>query len=66
MLVENPVPGQIRGRESCFCAIRKRKADGSPNVGRDWLEPMGSVTQFVEDQKTYEVVFYGPGDQLPP
>jgi hypothetical protein len=64
MLLENPT------RESAerfgYCAIRKRKADGSPNVGKSWLEPFGSTWEFIDDQKTWEVVFYqSHTDKLP-
>lgn len=64
MLIENPTR-ESGSRESCYCAIRKRKPDGSPNVGGQWLEPMGSTWPFIDDQKTWEVVKYGPGDKLP-
>ena len=56
MIVQNPTHENHNG---CgYCAIRKRKPDGSPNVGKGWLEPFGSTTEFVDDQKTWEVVFY--------
>lgn len=54
-----------RDQEAPFCAIRKRKPDGSPNVGGRWAEPMCSVTEFVENQREWEVVFYNTGDKLP-
>ena len=48
MLVENPeVDKDYKG--ASYCAIRKRKPDGSPNVGGTWLEPLGSCTKFLED-----------------
>lgn len=63
MALENPTGRG--GQGSPYCAIRKRKADGSPNTGRPWIEPMCSVTQFVENQKEWEVIFYAEGDVLP-
>lgn len=64
MVIQNPTR-ESGNHKSCFCAIRRRKADGSPNVGRPWLEPLGSTWEFIDDQKTWEVVMYGSGDKLP-
>lgn len=64
MLQQNPT-SLHRDHVSPFCAIRRRKADGSQNVGKPWIEPMGSVAKFVENQKEWEVVYYATGDVLP-
>lgn len=64
MLIENP-SRESGSPYSGYCAIRERKPDGSPNVGGEWLEPMGSTYPFIDDQVTWEVVLYGPGDKLP-
>lgn len=56
MIVENPTPESAKG---CgYCAVRRRKPDGSPNVGGAWLEPLGSTSSFMEDQKIWEVIYY--------
>ncbi len=65
MLIENPQPNAARYTDAPYCAIRERRADGTPDKGAMWLEPLGSCYQFLEDQKTYEVVFYAKGDVLP-
>ncbi len=61
MIIENPTR-ESGSPESCFCAIRKRNPDGTPAKGKGWLEPMGSIWPFIDDQKTWEVVMYGRGD----
>ena len=61
MIHQNPT----RETGGTFCAIRKRKPDGTPNVGGHWLEPMGSIWEFIDDQKTWEVIKYDSGDRLP-
>lgn len=65
MLIENPTSFTDNRKEAPYCAIRKRNPDGSPRVGYPWMEPMCSVTQFMENQKEWEVVFYARGDTLP-
>ena len=66
-ILDNPNPNILENptRESAkgfgFCAVRKRKADGTSNVGGTWLEPLGSSWTFIDDQKTWEVVFYKGG-----
>lgn len=65
MILENPTLEQ--SEKYGYCAIRRRNADGSRNIGGAWLEPMGSTDSFVEDQEHWEVVFYqNPSiDKLP-
>lgn len=63
VIVENP--SYDHSDNFPFCAIRRRKSDGSQNVGGAWLEPMGPVTPYIADQRTWEVVFYKSGAALP-
>lgn len=45
-----------------YCAIRRINEDGTKS---NWLEPMCSVTMFIDNPK-YEVVMYtDPTDELP-
>ena len=56
MIVQNPTRDN---HEGCgYCAIRKRNPDGTPRKGANWLEPMGSTWPYIDDQKTWEVIFY--------
>ena len=59
MLYKKPYP------KARLCAIRQRKTDGTPNKGGQWVETLGSVLEYVQNQKKWEVVFYDKGDQLP-
>lgn len=65
MLIENPQPNASGYKDAPYRAVRKRKPDGTQNVGGQWLEPFGSIYEHLEDQVTWEVVFYGRGDKLP-
>lgn len=64
MLIQNPTRDMLL-RDAPFCAIRARRPDGTPNVGKEWMEPMGSTWPFIDDQVKWEVVFYNTGDKLP-
>lgn len=48
-----------------YCAIRPRNTYGSPQVGSQWLEPMGSINEFVDNPETWEVLFYNETKELP-
>ena len=52
-------------QDSPFFAFRKRNPDGTPRTGTGWMEVMGSMLPYLNDQKTWEVVFYQRGDRLP-
>ncbi len=64
MLIENPQPTAARAGAP-YCAVRRRNADGSANIGGEWLEPMGPIGEFVEDQVKWEVVFYKEFSEIP-
>lgn len=49
-----------------FCAVRARNKDGSPRVGGDWLEPLGSCYfVFQEGLDKWEIVFHDGKGELP-
>ena len=61
MIYENPT----RETKGGFCAVRRRNADGTPQVGAKWSEPFGPRDEFIDNQEKWEVVYYTSIDDIP-